>query len=126
MGTNVARRDLTGAINFAHLDTYTAGDPALTEDVLSIFEEQSSLWMRLLTREAPTDGWRDAAHTLKGAALGIGADALAAACSEAEQQAASSPAHRQLLVEQIHSGLDAVLSDIAAWRHQRLLDELKG
>ena len=25
----MARRDLTGAINFAHLDAYTAGDPGL-------------------------------------------------------------------------------------------------
>lgn len=122
----MAKRDLTGAINFAHLDAYTAGDPALTEEVLALFEEQASLWMRLLTAEAPADSWRDAAHTLKGAALGIGADALAAACSLAEQNAASSGATRAALLDPIHSDLNAVLGDIAAWRHQTALDGLRG
>jgi HPt (histidine-containing phosphotransfer) domain-containing protein len=122
----VARRDLTGAINFVHLDAYTAGDAALTEEVLALFEEQASLWMRLLTPEAPADSWRDAAHTLKGGALGIGADALARACSEAEQNALTATATRAALLDPIHAELNAVLADIAAWRHQVALDGLRG
>jgi len=122
----VARRDLTGAINFTHLDAYTAGDVALTEEVFALFEEQASLWMRLLHAGAPADSWRDAAHTLKGAALGIGAEALATACSVAEQNAGVAPATRAALLDPIHSGLNAVLADIAAWRHQAALDGLRG
>jgi HPt (histidine-containing phosphotransfer) domain-containing protein len=122
----VARRDLTGAINFTHLDAYTAGDAALTAEVLALFEEQASLWMRLLTADAPADSWRDAAHTLKGAALGIGADALAAACSMAEQNAGVATGTRAALLDSIHAGLNAVLADIAAWRHQAALDGLRG
>jgi len=122
----VARRDLTGAINFAHLDAYTAGDPGLTEEVLALFEEQASLWMRLLTAEAPADSWRDAAHTLKGAALGIGAEALARVCGVAEQQSGTTGAARAVLLDPIHAELNAVLADIAAWRHQVALDGLRG
>ena len=82
--------------------------------------------MRLLTAEAPADSWRDAAHTLKGAALGIGADALARACSDAEQNAVTATATRAALLDPIHAGLNAVLADIAAWRHQVALDGLRG
>lgn len=122
----MARRDLSGAIDFAHLDAYTGADPDLTEEVLSIFVEQSSLWMRLLAPNAPATSWRDAAHTMKGAALGIGAKALAQACGEAEVQAEGSPALRAALLDPLQSALDAVLSDIAAWRHELALRSLKG
>ena len=122
----MARRDLTGAINFAHLDAYTAGDATLTEEVLALFEEQASLWMRLLTAEAPADSWRDAAHTLKGAALGIGADALARACSMAERESGLAVSARAGLLDAVHAELNAVLADIAAWRHQVALDGLRG
>eukprot|EP01037_Dinobryon_pediforme_P016899 gene16899-17086_t len=83
----MAKRDLSGAIDFAHLETYTGADPDLTEEVLSIFVEQSALWMRLLAPNAPATSWRDAAHTMKGAALGIGAHALAKAPKPAQPHA---------------------------------------
>jgi HPt (histidine-containing phosphotransfer) domain-containing protein len=122
----LARRDLSGAINFAHLEAYTGADPALTEEVLSIFVEQSALWMRLLAPNAPATSWRDAAHTIRGAALGIGAQALAQACGEAEGQAEASTAARAALLDPIQTAFDAVLSDIAAWRHELALRSLKG
>lgn len=122
----MARRDLTGAIDFAHLEAYTGADPDLTEEVLGIFVEQSSLWMRLLAPAAPATSWRDAAHTMKGAALGIGAQELARICGEAEVQAEASPGARAALLDPLLTALDAVLSDIAAWRHELALRSLKG
>ena len=122
----MAKRDLTGAIDFAHLDTYTAGDADIAGEVLGLFEEQASLWMRLLTPDAPADSWRDAAHTLKGAALGIGAHDLAAACSEAEQTADTGVVGRAVLLDPLLTALNAVLADIAAWRHEQALQGLKG
>jgi HPt (histidine-containing phosphotransfer) domain-containing protein len=122
----LARRDLSGAINFEHLEAYTGADPDLTEEVLGIFVEQSSLWMRLLSPSAPATSWRDAAHTMKGAALGIGAQDLATACGEAEVQAEASVAARAALLDPLQTALDAVLSDIAAWRHELALRSLKG
>ena len=73
----MARRDLTGAVDFKHLELYAGGDLALMEEVLGIFREQAAMWVRLLDVAAPAEAWRDAAHTLKGSSRGIGAFALA-------------------------------------------------
>ncbi len=121
----MAKRDLTGAIDFAHLETYTAGDPGIADEVLGLFEEQAALWTRLMTPDAPADSWRDAAHTLKGASLGIGAHAMAQACSEAELKADTGPAARAMLLDPVLTALNAVLADIAAWRHEQALQGLK-
>lgn len=67
-----------------HFDTMTGGDRALQAEVLGIFDEQSELWSRLLIPDAPVHTWRDAAHTLKGSARGLGLWELARACETAE------------------------------------------
>ena len=54
------------------------------------------------------------------------AHALARACGEAEFQAEASPAARAALLDPLQTALDAVLSDIAAWRHELALRSLKG
>ena len=121
----MARRDLTGAIDFAYLESYTGGDLAIVTEVFDIFEEQAALWLRLLTPDAPAGSWRDAAHTMKGAALGIGANDLAQACAHAETDAANL-ATRAALMDGVVTTLNSVLGDIAAWRHEQLLQGLKG
>jgi HPt (histidine-containing phosphotransfer) domain-containing protein len=119
----MARRDLTGAVNFKHLETYAAGDPVVIDEVLAIFREQASLWIRLLDPAA--EGWRDAAHTLKGSALGIGAFALADEC-EAAEQAGDDIAKRTRLLELVRTELDRALADIAAYVHEQALKSLRG
>jgi HPt (histidine-containing phosphotransfer) domain-containing protein len=121
----MARRDLLGAVDFARLTTYAGGDPALVEEVLALFEEQAAIWLRLLEGAAAGAGFRDAAHTVKGAALGLCADALAGACDRAEAEGeAATPALREVLAGHVHDEVDRVLADIAAWRHERLLQSL--
>jgi HPt (histidine-containing phosphotransfer) domain-containing protein len=121
----MAKRDLSGAIDFDYLSNYTAGDLPLIDEVLGIFEEQGRLWLRLLDPEAG-DGWRDAAHTIKGAALGIGAHDLAKVCGEAEAETSGNVGVRKTLADQVHTALNAVNADISAWRHEQLLQGLKG
>ena len=70
-----------------------------------------------------TDGWRDAAHTLRGAAAGIGAGTLAAACAAAE---AAEKAEAPPLLNRVRDALDAALADVAAFRHELMLRSLKG
>lgn len=111
----MAKRDLTGAVNFAYLKSFALSDTEVIEQVLSLFCEQAGLWTRLLT--AP-DGWRDAVHTIKGAARGIGADALGEACAQAEQGGLEQ-------LHAVHAALDAALSDIAAYRHEKAFEWLK-
>ena len=42
------------------------------------------MWSRLLDPKKPASEWADAAHSLKGAALGVGALRLAKACAATE------------------------------------------
>jgi len=120
----MARRDLTGAVDFKHLERFAAGDQAVVDEVLAIFQEQASLWVRLLDPKADGDGWRDAAHTLKGSALGVGAFALADECEAAE--ATTGAAERALLLESIRDEVQRALADIAAYAHEQALRSLKG
>ncbi len=121
----MAKRDLTGAVNFAHLERYAGGDQALVEEVLGLFREQASLWVRLLDPAAPGQAWKDAAHTLKGSALGIGAFALADECEAAEQAADADLGRRTLLLQHVRDALDAALADISAYEHEQVLRSLK-
>ncbi|WP_174301613.1 Hpt domain-containing protein [Caulobacter sp. S45] len=120
----MARRDIIGAVDFAHLETYAAHDAALIEEVLGLFRQQAELWMPLLD-PARAEGWRDAAHALKGSALGVGAFAFADACSAAEAGAQAGAATRAAQLERIRTALDAALHDIAAYRHEQALQGLK-
>lgn len=121
----MARRDLTGAVDFDHLKAYTGGDEAITAEVLDLFSEQAELWTRLLDPQGDPSAWRDGAHTLKGSALGLGATALGEACAAAEGAWQADPAVKAARLDEVRHGIDRVLGDIAAWRHERLLQELK-
>ena len=111
----MARRDLTGAVDFGHLEGFAAGDEALVEEVLGLFREQAALWLPLLDPAAEAGAWRDAAHSLKGSALGIGAAALAQACSEAEQAKEAGAPEKSLARARIADCLGAVLADIVEY-----------
>jgi HPt (histidine-containing phosphotransfer) domain-containing protein len=116
----MARRDLSGAVDFSVLETFTGGDAAVAEEVLAIFGEQAAVWAPLLDAGSP--GWRDAAHTVRGAAAGIGAHELAEACAvaEAAEDALAGPA-----LGRVQDALDRALADVAAYLHERALQSLK-
>jgi chemotaxis protein histidine kinase CheA len=112
----MARRDLTGAIDFAYLEGFAAGDQAVVDEVLELFREQAALWGPMMEPTAP--GWRDAAHTVKGMARGVGAFALGDACAAAEAGSGSLGA--------VRLELERALSDVAAYQHEQALRSLKG
>jgi HPt (histidine-containing phosphotransfer) domain-containing protein len=116
----MARRDLSGAVDFAVLERMTAGDDAVTEEVLGLFVQQAAMWSPML--DVREDGWRDAVHTLRGAAAGIGAEHLAGTCGAAEtaEKAGAPP-----LLDRVRDALDAALADVAAYRHELMLRSLK-
>ncbi|MEJ0065066.1 MAG: Hpt domain-containing protein [Caulobacteraceae bacterium] len=113
----MARRDIKGVVDFAYLENFAAGDDDLIDEVLSLFREQSAIWGAML--QPDHEGWRDAVHTLKGAARGIGAFQLGDACQACE---AGGPAD----LSKVHDALAATLADIAAYAHERALASLKG
>jgi HPt (histidine-containing phosphotransfer) domain-containing protein len=95
----------------------TGGDTELSLEVIDIFREQAQLWSRLLDPRAEARQWADAAHTLKGASLGIGALKLAAACERAEKagrsDTAPSPAHASVLLGDVKDALGETLEAAA-------------
>jgi HPt (histidine-containing phosphotransfer) domain-containing protein len=113
----LARRDITGAVDFPYLEGFAAGDAGLVEEVLNLFREQAAIWSRML--DPASEGWRDAVHTLKGAARGIGANALGEACERAENDGPG-------VLPAVHAALDAALMDVAAYQHEQMLRSLKG
>ncbi len=121
----MAKRDLTGAVDFEHLERFAAGDRQVIDEVLAIFREQAGMWLRLLDPSVANSAWRDAAHTLKGSALGLGAHDLATACAAAELAADSDLTERTLKLEKVRDALDLALADIAAYAHEQALRSLK-
>jgi HPt (histidine-containing phosphotransfer) domain-containing protein len=116
----MARRDITGAVDFSILEGFAAGDQTVIEDVLNLFREQAQIWAPLL--DVTSEAWRDAAHTVKGAAAGIGAVELSKLCGEAERV---SEELAQPALERVHDALDRALSDVAAYQHERMLQSLR-
>jgi HPt (histidine-containing phosphotransfer) domain-containing protein len=112
----LARRDIKGAVDFAYLEDFAAGDAEVIEEVLGIFRQQAEIWSTLL--DPASEGWRDAVHTLKGAARGIGAFELGEACARAEE--AGVPR-----LPEVRNALDAALADVAAYQHEQALLSLK-
>ena len=117
----MARRDLTGAVDFAVLEAATAGMDDISEEILGLFVNQAAMWSPMLS--VHQDGWRDAVHTLRGAGGGIGAKALAAVCADAEE---ADEAVAEGVLVRVRDALDAALADVAAYRHELMLRGLKG
>ena len=96
----MASDETTGAVDFAYLEGFTAGDKQVIAEVLALFLQQAEGWVVSLRAADP--GWRDVVHTIKGAARGVGANPLADACARAEAAGESGlPGVRQALSEAI-------------------------
>jgi HPt (histidine-containing phosphotransfer) domain-containing protein len=121
----MARRDLTGAVDFRHLEDFAAGDAALIEEVLGLFRQQAALWLPLLDPTVVDDAWRDAAHSLKGSALGVGAFDVARACEAAEAAFRAPLGVKAARLLAVRDAVDLALADIAAYAHERALQSLR-
>jgi len=112
----MARRDLSGAVDFGYLESFAANDAQVIDEVLSLFREQAQIWSALL--DPAQDHWKDAVHTIKGAARGIGAFALGDACQACE---AAGPVD----LDKVRFALDQALADVAAYSHERAIQALR-
>lgn len=88
----------------AHFDHMTGADRPLQIEVLGLFRMQVEGWSAAM---ASAGGWREAVHTLKGSARGIGLTALAAAC-EAAETAEDSEAGLAAVRAALHEALGAL------------------
>lgn len=76
---------MSAPIDLEHLNRYVFGDKALLGEVLGIFKEQAALISDRMQPSMDDEAWHLAAHTLKGAARGVGAWALGDAAERAEK-----------------------------------------
>jgi hypothetical protein len=74
------------AIDLDHLDRATFGDRTLAREVLSLFDRQADRLLTVIATATDTRARREAAHTLRGAALGVGAISVARAAEELEDE----------------------------------------
>lgn len=77
-------------LDVQHLSLMTGADASLGIEIIDIFRNQTDMWQRMLDPSLPRGQWADAAHSLKGTALSVGAKRLAAACAEVETLGRSS------------------------------------
>lgn len=74
-------------VDMAHLARYTGGDAALNAEILQLFDTQADelvTRLQMLLEAGDKKGWHAVNHSIKGAARGIGAFALANAAEVAE------------------------------------------
>ena len=109
-------------INRKQLADNTAQDVELALEVLEIFKGQVETWGQMLNAEDAPERWADAAHTIKGAALGIGAAALAEVCKAAEIAGRSDPppsrTRAAVLINDIRDVLYPTLESVARVDHE--------
>lgn len=105
----------------AHLSAMTSGDAELAAEVIGIFRQQAEVWGRMLSAREPHSTWADAAHSLKGAALGIGAIRLARACTRAEtlgRSGTATPAQAAVALDDVRASLGETLEAAAVAAHE--------
>jgi HPt (histidine-containing phosphotransfer) domain-containing protein len=90
----------------AHFDHMTGADRALQREVLGLFRMQVEGWTGAF---ASGEGWREAVHTMKGSARGIGFTALAAACEAAEHVG---EAEREAALAKVGQALAMALAEL--------------
>lgn len=113
-------------VDMDHLARYTGGDVAVQAEVFALFREQAVLWMRLLEPDATDDAWSSAAHTMKGAARGIGAFALGDACEAAEGlMGPEARVRRSVAAQDVRTALNAVLEFIGRQDHRASVSALR-
>jgi HPt (histidine-containing phosphotransfer) domain-containing protein len=71
-------------VDLVYLRRFTLGNHELEREVLELFITQAPAYLRLLGAAESVKQWTDAAHTLKGAALAIGAWRVALCAENAE------------------------------------------
>jgi HPt (histidine-containing phosphotransfer) domain-containing protein len=99
-------------IDRTHLKQMTFGDRSLERELLQLFDRQAEqLMVRMRTSDAAVLAML--AHTLKGSALGIGANDVARAAGAAEA-AAGSPPQRMAALDGLAAAIDAARGEIAA------------
>ena len=104
---------LGAGLDFEHLRRYTANDRTLEVELLSLFKVQARLQAQLIAMAKLPSDYQRALHTLKGAALAIGANAVANTAAKLESMPlGTEPAARHRLIDKLAKEIAAVEVEI--------------
>ena len=98
-------------IDLEHLARYTGGDVALNGEILRLFETQTSelvASLRAILDARDEKSWKEVTHTIKGAARGVGAFAMADAAAQCELLGIVDPNITQMAIAKLKSETEAV------------------
>jgi HPt (histidine-containing phosphotransfer) domain-containing protein len=73
------------SVDLVHLSRQTLGNQELEREILKLFVKQSEIYLDRLKSATSNQAWRDAAHTIKGSARGVGAWEVVRFAEKAEQ-----------------------------------------
>lgn len=105
----------SSAIDLAFLQRYTLGDMSLQKEILDLFAGQLDVSVTSLRTAVTADDWLRAAHTLKGSARAVGANALAISVENAETISDVNDLNaRQLALARIEAEANAVAAFLAS------------
>ncbi len=106
-------------VDIDHLSRYTGGDRALNAEVLRLFDSQTSELvdrLRSIMDSSDAKSWKEATHTIKGAARGIGAFGLADAAAAAEPiDPVRDRGNASIAIEDMKSNAEAVQAFIKSY-----------
>jgi len=95
-------------LDLVHLSRYTLGNRNLETELLGLFRAQAGVYVARLRDAATAKEWKDAAHSLKGSARGLGAWVLGDIAEEAERRADDDAAGRAYMIGRIRDAIDTV------------------
>jgi HPt (histidine-containing phosphotransfer) domain-containing protein len=109
---------MSDVVDLDHLARYTGGDKAINAEVMRLFDGQATelvarLQSILDARDAKS--WKEVAHTLKGAARGIGAFAMGDAAARCEPVDLADTAGANRAIADLKTKADAVQAFIRSY-----------
>jgi HPt (histidine-containing phosphotransfer) domain-containing protein len=105
-------------IDLEHLAKYTGGEKALNDEILRLFDGQvTSMVAELngLLAGQNAKRWREIAHTIKGAARGVGAFEMGEAAAKAEPVNPANGAEAQAALQKLEQEAQTVRAFIATY-----------
>lgn len=106
------------AIDLEHLAKYTGGGKDLNGEILRLFDDQiASMVAELsgLLASQNSKRWREIAHTIKGAARGVGAFEMGEAAAKAEPVNPADSAQAQAALQKLEQEAQTVRAFIATY-----------
>jgi HPt (histidine-containing phosphotransfer) domain-containing protein len=101
-------------LDLEHLRRYTLNDKTLETELLALFRVHARVQLDLLSIAAVPADFRYAVHTLKGAALGIGATAIASTARQLEALGyPGEPTLRRGMMQRLAQEIEATDAEIA-------------